>query len=99
MVIKILSLFIKRWLQQNLDFNDGFDGPGRFKKVGGPWRKNFTLIAGLISPVVPSYVLKTYLSNRGQNREIRKGRILAGLRDIWTLFLEVLPLQKSEGKS
>ena len=27
--------------------------------------------------------------------EIRKGRILAGLKDIWRVCLEILPLQKS----
>ena len=34
----------------------------------------------------------------GQNRRIRKGRILAGLRDIWKVCLEILPLQQSVEK-
>ena len=29
-----------------------------------------------------------------KTQEIRKGRILAGLRDIWRVFLEILPLHK-----
>ena len=33
-----------------------------------------------------------------KTKEIRKGRIWAGVRDIWRVFLEILPLQKSEEK-
>ena len=33
-----------------------------------------------------------------KTEEIRKGRILAGLRAIWKVFLEILPLQKSNEK-
>ena len=33
-----------------------------------------------------------------KTEEIRKGRILAGLRDIWKVFLEILPLHKSKEK-
>ena len=33
-----------------------------------------------------------------QTAEIRKGRILAGLRDMWRVLLEILPLQESEEK-
>ena len=33
-----------------------------------------------------------------KTEEIRKGRILAGLRDIWKVFLEILPLQNSKEK-
>ena len=33
-----------------------------------------------------------------KTKEIPKGRIWAGLRAIWTLFLEILPLQKSKEK-
>ena len=33
-----------------------------------------------------------------ETTEIRKGRIWAGLRDIWRVFLEILPLQKSKEK-
>ena len=33
-----------------------------------------------------------------KTEEIRKGRILAGLTDIWRVFLEIRPLQKSKEK-
>ena len=33
-----------------------------------------------------------------KTEEIRKGRIWAGLRDIWRAFLEIIPLQKSKEK-
>ena len=31
-----------------------------------------------------------------KTKEIRKGRILAGVRDIWRVVLEILPLQNSK---
>ena len=36
---------------------NGFEGPGRFRKVGESSRKNSCPIEGLNSAVVPSYVL------------------------------------------
>ena len=39
-----------------------------------------------------------HVSSGGHAEEIRKGRILAGLRNIWRVLLEILPLHNSEEK-
>ena len=44
-------------------------------------------------------VFSACLSSSGVKTEkIRKRRILAGLRDVWRVFLEILPLQNSKDK-
>ena len=60
----------------------------------------FLVARSLPSPALPPAVLETQdtAPSGVKTEEIRKGRILADLRDIWRVCLEILPLHKSKEK-
>ena len=44
------------------------------------------------------FKMREKVSSGVKTEEIREGRIWAGLMDIWSAFLEILPLHKSNEK-